>query len=115
MLEKVFRLVAGVLLLGNIRFVDRSHKATVQNKQTLQDLADLWQVELSTLNSALLHNTLGNGTRTDLSKTEAVLHRDSLARNLYSDLFNAVVQRCSKSLAPARGAQGTGIEIMLDL
>ena len=110
--EQVLCLVAGVLLLGNIRFDECSHKATVHNKQTMQDLADLWRVDPAKLNSTLVHSTLGDGTRSetrsDLSKTEAVLHRDSLARNLYSDLFSAVVERCSKSLAPARGTQGAG-------
>ena len=92
-------IVMGVLLLGNIRFGVDVGSARVQNEDVLLEVARLWQVRHQALNDALVRSTVLGKVQARLSVNEAYLHRDALAKTIYSDLFTGIVQRCSANVS----------------
>lgn len=99
-ITEIIHIVLGVLMLGNVRFDPAStRRAVIENEDVLMEVAELWKVKPARLRIALTHSTVANGVQAELSLNEGYLHRDSLAKNVYHDLFAAIVKQCSDTLS----------------
>ncbi|CAI7810487.1 unnamed protein product [Closterium sp. NIES-53] len=104
--ESIFRVVAAILHLGNITFkggtaADSSKLHGDKSKFHLEAVAELLRCEKKKLRESLLTRTLvtrdGN-IKKDLDPAAAVVSRDTLAKTIYSRLFDWLVDKVNKSI-----------------
>ncbi|KAF4113907.1 unconventional myosin-XIX [Onychostoma macrolepis] len=103
---QIFRILAGLLQLGNVDFSPVSEEAQpcdldVHSKGFLQKTADLLQVSLDELHSCLTVRTLRAGKQSVLkpcSQSECGIRRDCLAKVIYAQLFDWLVTFINSSM-----------------
>ncbi|XP_042579199.1 unconventional myosin-XIX-like [Cyprinus carpio] len=103
---QVFRILAGLLQLGNVYFSPASEEAQPcdldgHSKGFLQKAADLLQVPLDELQSCLTVRTLLAGKQSVLkpcSQSECGVRRDCLAKVIYAQLFDWLVTFINNSM-----------------
>ena len=96
--DSLFRIVAAILHLGNINFVESSSDyAELRNEESLIASAELLEVSPAKLRGALLQRTMRVGAQTSrsgsvfkvpLGVTEAIDSRDAIAKELYANIFD---------------------------
>ncbi|KAK9764968.1 hypothetical protein K7432_007082 [Basidiobolus ranarum] len=96
---QIFRLLAGILHLGNIVFVDAHNKNTeassVKNIETLNIVAEFFGVEVDALENILTYKSQmikKEVCTVFLDAKQAEVQRDDLAKALYSLLFSWIVE-----------------------
>uniref|UniRef100_A0A671L730 Unconventional myosin-XIX-like n=1 Tax=Sinocyclocheilus anshuiensis TaxID=1608454 RepID=A0A671L730_9TELE len=99
---QIFRILAGLLQLGNVDF-----RPALEEAQTcfLQKTADLLQVPLDELQSCLTVRTLRAGKQNVLklcSQSECSVRRDCLAKVIYAQLFDWLVTFINNSMCADR-------------
>uniref|UniRef100_A0A8C3VBF6 Myosin VA n=1 Tax=Catharus ustulatus TaxID=91951 RepID=A0A8C3VBF6_CATUS len=99
----IFRILAGILHLGNVEFASRdSDSCTVPPKhEPLTIFCDLMGVEYEEMSHWLCHRKLATATETyikPISKLHAINARDALAKHIYANLFNWIVDHVNKAL-----------------
>mmetsp|Transcript_31792 Transcript_31792/g.66569 ORF Transcript_31792/g.66569 Transcript_31792/m.66569 type:complete len:1417 (+) Transcript_31792:14-4264(+) len=94
----VFRLLSGVLLMGNIKFVEgekESQKA--EDPSVLEQVSELFKVSAQQLSSALTSKkvTSGRGSSYTVPLTQSQCYdtRDALSKAIYTALFDWIVSR----------------------
>jgi hypothetical protein len=96
------RIIAGVLHLGNIDFVDKDHgeaSAVEANNAANRMAAGLFSVQESSLANSLCHRSMTSGTMRrsvitiTLSPQMAMDARDTLARTLYDKIFLDIIAK----------------------
>merc|ERR1719474_91498 len=109
LVHSIYRFIAGILHLGNVAF-DVKHSSfaddtSTVNKSTLGDLrkcAKCWQLDAKKLEKGVTHRALvmpGNKTvESGLNPENAVSHRGSLLKHIYSKLFDWLVVQINKSM-----------------
>lgn len=115
-IETVFRLVAGILHLGNIVFRrtgDRSCAVDpVTTGGTVRCISQLFQVESSALEKSITMRTLVTPGQppidVGLSLEEATSTRDALAKFLFDQLFNWLVVRINKAIGGTESSDQGG-------
>ncbi|KAI9327398.1 chitin synthase-domain-containing protein [Obelidium mucronatum] len=121
---QIFQLLAAILHLGNIAFVDDENNkktdepCTIKNQQQLSLVADLLGVHPSTLESCLTYKT--QVIRKDkisvfLDAKAAAEQRDSFARALYSVVFSYIVEQINNSLCVTDESQWANFIAIVDL
>eukprot|EP01137_Pigoraptor_chileana_P032461 Opistho-2@21853 len=104
----VFELVAGILHLGNVEFVanegDRAEGSKIKDKKELEIAAKLFQVEVAVLEKAVNNRTMQvkgqDPMLIPLDPIKAADNRDALMKTVYGNLFDWLVRRLNKSMAP---------------
>ncbi|GLI78260.1 class II myosin [Penicillium ochrochloron] len=118
--DNVFRMLAAILWIGNIQFTeDDSSNASITDQSVVDFVAYLLEVDSSQVNQALtirLMETARGGRRgsvyeVPLNTVQAVAVRDALAKAIYFNLFDWIVERVNQSLT-ARGSITNSIGIL---
>ncbi|KAL2837065.1 P-loop containing nucleoside triphosphate hydrolase protein [Aspergillus pseudoustus] len=118
--DNVFRMLAAILWLGNVQFgEDDSGNAAITDQSVVDFVAYLLEVDSAQVNQALtirMMETSRGGRRgsvyeVPLNTVQAVAVRDALAKAIYFNLFDWIVQRVNQSLT-ARGAVTNSIGIL---
>uniref|UniRef100_A0A8C3L1A2 Unconventional myosin-Va n=1 Tax=Chrysolophus pictus TaxID=9089 RepID=A0A8C3L1A2_CHRPC len=99
----IFRILAGILHLGNVEFASRdSDSCAIPPKHDpLTIFCDLMGVEYEEMAHWLCHRKLATATETyikPVSKLHAINARDALAKHIYANLFNWIVDHVNKAL-----------------
>ncbi|KFV84688.1 Unconventional myosin-Va, partial [Struthio camelus australis] len=102
----IFRILAGILHLGNVEFASRdADSCTIPPKhEPLTIFCDLMGVEYEEMAHWLCHRKLATATETyikPISKLHAINARDALAKHIYANLFNWIVDHVNKALHSA--------------
>ena len=118
--DEIFRMLAAILWIGNVQFVeDPEGNATISELAVVDFVAYLLQVEAMHVSRALtlrVVETTRGGRRgsvydVPLNRAQAVSVRDALAKAIYNNLFDWIVERVNVSLR-ARGAPAQSIGIL---
>uniref|UniRef100_A0A8C6K3Z5 Unconventional myosin-Va n=1 Tax=Melopsittacus undulatus TaxID=13146 RepID=A0A8C6K3Z5_MELUD len=99
----IFRILAGILHLGNVEFASRDSDSCVipPKHEPLTIFCDLMGVEYEEMAHWLCHRKLATATETyikPISKLHAINARDALAKHIYANLFNWIVDHVNKAL-----------------
>ncbi|KAG9241862.1 P-loop containing nucleoside triphosphate hydrolase protein [Calycina marina] len=114
--DEIFRVLAAILWTGNINFVeDKDGYAAIQDQSVVDFLAYLLEVDTEQVVSAITVRILtprnGEVIESPANPAQAIATRDGLAKALYNNLFDWIVERVNVSLK-ARGAPANSIGIL---
>jgi myosin protein heavy chain len=93
--EDIFKTVAGIMWLGNIKFDNEKDCAVIKDKVALTNAATLWGVDPVALEAALVKPRIKAGTEivaTQLTPEKADYSRNALAKATYGKLFLRIVK-----------------------
>ncbi|KAM4706262.1 unconventional myosin-X isoform 2-T2 [Rhinophrynus dorsalis] len=109
--REIFRLLAGILHLGNIEFITAGG-AQVSSKTALGRTSELLGLDPEQLTEALTHRSMilrGEEISTPLSIEQAVDSRDSVAMALYSQCFAWVIKKINSRIKGKDDFKSIGI------
>ncbi|KAM5158485.1 unconventional myosin-X [Mantella aurantiaca] len=109
--REVFRLLAGILHLGNIEFMTAGG-AQIFTKTALGRTAELLGLDPEQLTEALTHRSMilrGEEISTPLSIEQAIDSRDSMAMALYSQCFTWVIKKINSRIKGKDDFKSIGI------
>ncbi|KAK4987255.1 class II myosin [Elasticomyces elasticus] len=118
--DNIFRMLATILWLGNITFVeDNAGNTAIQDQSIVDFVAYLLEVDSAHVNKALttrIVETSRGGRRgsvydVPLNPAQATSVRDALSKAIYNNMFDWIVQRVNASLK-ARGVMAHSIGIL---
>jgi myosin-1 len=117
--DNIFRMISAILWLGNVSFIeDDSGNAAIADQSVIDFAAYLLEVDAAHVNKALtirIMETSRGGRRgsvydVPLNPAQATSVRDALAKGIYFNLFDWIVERVNVSLkARAEMAYSIGI------
>eukprot|EP00929_Paragymnodinium_shiwhaense_P042888 TRINITY_DN22125_c0_g1_i1.p1 TRINITY_DN22125_c0_g1~~TRINITY_DN22125_c0_g1_i1.p1 ORF type:complete len:493 (+),score=101.68 TRINITY_DN22125_c0_g1_i1:96-1481(+) len=118
--EDMFRILAGVLHLGNVDFADHAVESSkVKNEDVLNMAATVMQCEAEALSKCCCFKRRQTGQEIFMSPNDpqkARNARDALAKMMYGRLFNMIVSRCNAALGNDIGSNAAGMYIgVLDI
>ncbi len=118
--DQVFRMLSAVLWIGNIGFrEDEQGNAAVQDQSVIDFVAYLLEVEAAHVNKAVTSRIIetSHGARrgsvydSPMNIAQATSVRDALAKAIYNNMFDWIVQRVNQALL-ARGTTAHSIGIL---
>jgi myosin-1 len=114
--DEIFRMLAAVLWTGNIQFAeDKDGYAEVSDQSVVDFLAYLLEVDPSHVVQAITIRILtprnGEVIESPANPAQALASRDALAKAIYNNLFDWIVERVNVSLK-ARGTTANSIGIL---
>jgi myosin-1 len=114
--DEIFRMLAAVLWTGNIQFMeDNSGYAAVADQSVVDFVAYLLEVDPAHVIQAITIRILtpknGEIIESPANPAQASATRDALAKAIYNNLFDWIVERINVSLK-ARGAPANSIGIL---
>lgn len=111
--NEIFRMLASILWLGNIVFVENDDgNAQPDDPDTLEFIAYLLQVSKASLEKAVTCRVMetqrggrrGSVYEVPLNPAQATSVRDAFSKAIYNNLFEWIVSRINRSLAPAQAS-----------
>ncbi|PQE20194.1 putative Myosin-1 protein [Rutstroemia sp. NJR-2017a BBW] len=114
--DEIFRMLAAILWTGNIQFQeDKDGYAAVADQSVVDFLAYLLDVDAAHVIQAITIRILtprnGEVIESPANVPQAIATRDALAKAIYNNLFDWIVERVNKSLT-ARSATSNSIGIL---
>jgi len=114
--QEIFRIVIGILTIGNCDFADDGEHASLSSEAPVQKAAELLGVDREELRNAMLVKKIvvcKEVTRSPLGAKAAKAARDGLARLLYGRIFKWLIARVNSALS--EGAKSTQYFGVLDI
>lgn len=105
--DSIFRMLAAILWVGNISFVeDESGNAAIRDDSVTRFVSYLLDVDAETLKRAIVERVMqtlhgsrrGSTYHVPLNIVQATAVRDALAKGIYNNLFDWIVERVNLSL-----------------
>ena len=99
----IFKIVASILLIGNIKFIKKVKKCDIENLYVVKNICDLLQCEEDVLIKALtlkINIINGESIESPLTLENCITSRDSLAKEIYNRLFLWIVKKMNSRLNP---------------
>jgi myosin-1 len=110
--DEIFRMLAAVLWTGNIQFKeDKDGYAAVKDQSVVDFLAYLLEHLVSAITIRILTPRNGEVIESPANPSQALATRDALAKAIYNNLFDWIVERVNISLK-ARGTPANSIGIL---
>ncbi|MCJ1454336.1 class II myosin [Mycoblastus sanguinarius] len=118
--DDIFRMLATILWVGNVTFrEDNSGNAMITDQSVVDFVAYLLEVDSAHVNKALTLRVVetsrggrrGSVYEVPLNPTQAIAVRDALAKAIYFNLFDWIVDRVNASLK-ARGSIANSVGIL---
>ncbi|KAJ3090132.1 cytochrome c oxidase subunit 1 [Quaeritorhiza haematococci] len=101
-MESLFKTLSAILWMGNVKFVDNGNDSVkVENPEVVEKVSALVAVDNTRLSEALVNKKLtirGEVTLVPLKYTQAHDNRDSIAKAIYDNLFQRIVEFINTSL-----------------
>ncbi|XP_076272228.1 unconventional myosin ID isoform X2 [Rhynchophorus ferrugineus] len=100
--DTLWKVVAAILHLGNVEFNINEEKLEVTRSQSVDNVAELLQVQKGELETALSERVIaarGDIMRKEHTESEATYGRDAFAKAIYERLFNWIVQKINAAIA----------------
>ena len=119
--DQIFRILAGILWIGNITFTeDEEGNAAIADTSVTDFVAYLLQVDAQTLCKSVVERTIqtfhgmrrGSIYHSPLNPVQATASRDALAKGLYTNLFDWIVDRVNLSFSNMNSATFKSIGIL---
>eukprot|EP01059_Diplonema_ambulator_P016677 TRINITY_DN283_c0_g1_i1.p1 TRINITY_DN283_c0_g1~~TRINITY_DN283_c0_g1_i1.p1 ORF type:complete len:1165 (+),score=492.95 TRINITY_DN283_c0_g1_i1:85-3579(+) len=98
--DAVFRMVAAILHLGDCTFKQNGDHFVVDTRESLDNAADLLEVDSDLLERAITWKTLeisGDVTHVQLDHQQCKEVRDALCKSIYAKIFDWVVEEINKA------------------
>ncbi|KAG2731436.1 hypothetical protein G9P44_005852 [Scheffersomyces stipitis] len=114
--NNIFRMIASILWIGNVSFVeDESGNAAIRDDSVTQFVAYLLEVNPEILKKAIVERVIetthgmrrGSTYHVPLNIVQATSVRDALAKGIYNNLFEWIVERVNVSLKGASQSSKT--------
>lgn len=119
--DQIFRILASILWIGNITFTeDEEGNAAIADTSVTDFVAYLLQVDAPTLCKSIIERTIqtfhgmrrGSIYHSPLNPVQATASRDALAKGLYTNLFDWIVDRVNLSFSNMKSATFKSIGIL---
>ncbi|ANB14006.1 myosin 5 [Sugiyamaella lignohabitans] len=118
--DSVFRLLAAILWIGNIDFIENDEGSQIRDSSVPNFVAYLLDVDAASIEKALtirIVETSRGGRRgsvyeSPLNVVQAKAVRDALAKAIYDKLFDWIVYRVNESLKAQKGSSSLSIGIL---
>lgn len=119
--DNIFRMLALILWIGNISFVeDENGNAAIRDDSVTNFAAYLLDVNPEILKKAIIEKTIetshgmrrGSTYHSPLNIVQATAVRDALAKGIYNNLFEWIVERVNISLAGSQQQSSKSIGIL---
>ncbi|XP_071858540.1 unconventional myosin-Ie isoform X1 [Bombus fervidus] len=101
----IFRLVAGILHIGNIQFVENGNYSQIADKRYLDFPSHLLEISVMQLSQKLISRQFESkwGSQSEsvdvtLNVEQAVYTRDALAKDIYARLFDYLVKKINSAM-----------------
>ncbi|XP_020282389.1 unconventional myosin-Ie-like [Pseudomyrmex gracilis] len=112
----IFRLVAGILHLGNIHFAENGNYSQIADKQFLEFPAYLFEISVEQLSHKLISRQFESkwGSQSEsvdvtLNVEQALYARDALAKDVYARLFDHLVKKVNAAMETNTNGYEIGI------
>ena len=114
--DQILRLLASILWIGNVDFVENDHEqASIRDLSVPNFIAYLLDVDAQALEKALTQRIVetsrggrrGSVYEVPLNAVQAKSVRDALAKAIYNNLFDWIVERVNQSLDSPEGKDKT--------
>ncbi|VDL98603.1 unnamed protein product [Schistocephalus solidus] len=102
-MELCLRIMSGILHLGNIDFGETDEASFIKNPEILEIIASelaIDPVALQLILTTKVTETQKETVRSPVNKVQARVNRDSVAKSLYSEYFDHLVNELNLRLAP---------------
>jgi myosin-5 len=111
-IENIWRVLSGVLLTGNLTFDVQGDGSKVANKDVLQQVAEILEIETASLEQALCFKAVEIRKEIQLianKKEQATEARDSMAKHIYGTMFDWLVYRINSFLCKVQSKDMVGV------